>query len=61
MAHRVEISPRFFTKGTNRSCVLRDLDSMGHGLSHAIKSYPGGGTRAQNGKGKDADLAAFLH
>jgi hypothetical protein len=35
----------------------RDLDSMGHGLSHAIKSYPGGGTRAQNGKGKDADIA----
>ncbi|CAG8889621.1 unnamed protein product [Penicillium egyptiacum] len=33
------------------------LDSMGHGLANAIKDYPGGGVRLQNGKGKDADIA----
>jgi hypothetical protein len=38
----------------------RDLDSMGHGLSDAIIDYPGGGTRLQNGKGKDADIAFGL-
>ncbi|OQE93611.1 hypothetical protein PENNAL_c0005G05110 [Penicillium nalgiovense] len=37
--------------------MRRDLDSMGHGLSDAIIGYPGGGTRPQNGKGKDTDIA----
>ncbi|KAJ6177991.1 hypothetical protein N7519_008452 [Penicillium mononematosum] len=36
--------------------MRRDLDSMGHGLSDAIIDYPGGSTRPQNGKGKDADI-----
>ncbi|KAJ6183792.1 hypothetical protein N7519_005093 [Penicillium mononematosum] len=37
--------------------MRRDLDSMDHGLFDAIIDYPGGGTRPQNGKGKDADIA----